>query len=61
MFTFQHTSEYAGQDKVQTIVTTDGVGLSDILGTFENFLRGAGYVFDGTITIVDEDLTYEEG
>lgn len=61
MFTFKHTSEYYGQPKVETTVTTDAVSLSDILQSVEDFLRGSGYVFDGSITIVNEDLTYEEG
>ena len=59
MFTFQHTSEYDNQPKVQVIVTTDAVSLPDILGTIEDFLRGAGFHFDGHITIVDEDFTNE--
>lgn len=56
MFTFQHTSEYDNQPKVQVIMTTDAVSLTDILGTVEDFLRGAGFVFDGHITIVDEEF-----
>lgn len=38
----------------QIQLSTTAQDLSDVLETFERFLRGAGYVFDGHITI---DLT----
>lgn len=33
--------------------------LSDVIGAFQDFLRGCGYVFDGTLDII-EDTTIEE-
>jgi hypothetical protein len=56
MFTFTHTSDYSGQPTVQINLTSDAVSLPDILGNFEDFLRGCGFVFDGHITIVDEEF-----
>ena len=56
MFTFQHTSEYDNQPKIQTIVTTDAVSLPDILQSVEDFLRGCGFHFDGHLTIENEDV-----
>ena len=36
-------------------LTTEHVGLVHILEDFEQFLRGAGYYFNGHLEIVEED------
>jgi hypothetical protein len=35
-------------------VETSASNLSDVLETFERFLRGAGFVFEGNVTIVND-------
>lgn len=51
--TFTSTSEYKNKETIE--VTTDAIVLTDILESFEKFLRGSGFVFDGHIDIVEED------
>ena len=34
--------------------------LTDVLAAFENFLKAAGYVFDGVVDIVPEDCAYSD-
>ena len=52
--TFTHESFYKGQPQSVTQKVTDAVTLPQLLQEFELFLKGAGFVFDGTIKIVGE-------
>ncbi len=35
--------------------TVNSVSLPDLINEFENFLRGCGFIFDGHLTIEDEE------
>ena len=43
--------------KITLEVTEDS--LTNVVEAFERFLRGAGFVFDGHLDIVDDDLEFE--
>lgn len=43
-------------DTSNVLVTSDAETLEDILTDFEDFLRGCGYVFDGHLDIIEEDI-----
>ncbi len=51
------TSETANADGSHTTVSvsTDAVGLPQILQEIESFLRGSGFCFDGTLDIIGEE------
>jgi hypothetical protein len=53
--TFTSAADYPGQPSTTCAVTTDAESLNEILGSFEQFLKGAGFVFDGTVEITNED------
>lgn len=55
MTTFEHVSEYDNQPRTVTHVRTDAVSLPELIGVFEDFLRGSGFVFDGHLDIVTEE------
>jgi hypothetical protein len=55
---FKLTQSY---DSTRTVTTTTtAVTLDDILEEFEMFLRGCGFVIDGTLDIVPNDTEYTE-
>lgn len=64
MSTFKFTQEYLDYEGVPESTRTvefKAEVLSDILEQFELFLRGCGFVFDGSLDIVPpEDNTDEE-
>lgn len=35
-------------------ISSESTDLAEVLETFERFLRGAGYVFEGKITIIND-------
>jgi hypothetical protein len=51
--TFSSIYDYPGQPVSTVENTTDAETLTEILKSFECFLRGAGFVFDGAIEVVD--------
>jgi hypothetical protein len=54
-FTFDYTWRDSDDNVVsRTRHTTADETLSDVLNAFELFLRGAGFVFDGTLDIVND-------
>ena len=54
-FTFDYTWRDSDDNVVsRTRHTTADETLSDILNAFELFLRGSGFVFDGTLDIVND-------
>jgi len=42
-------------DRTEITYTMEEVGLQEVLMGFENFLRGCGYHFDGSLEIVEQD------
>ncbi len=44
-------------DDVKLQMTTEAETLSDLIETFQYFLKGAGFHFDGNLEIVTEDDT----
>ena len=58
MITFTQKSERADwhNQPMETItLTTDAEELPKVLEAFERFLRGAGYVFKGSVTIEEDE------
>ena len=58
--TSKFTFDYTWRDENENVVsrtrhTTADETLSDVLHAFELFLRGAGFVFDGTLDIVNDN------
>lgn len=54
--TFTHTSNYVGQPETNLTMELKGdLSLSEVLENFAQFLRGAGYYFDGYVDIVNDD------
>jgi hypothetical protein len=54
-FTFDYTWRDSDENVVsRTRHTTADETLSDVLNAFEMFLRGSGFVFDGTLDIVND-------
>tara|TARA_A100001037_G_scaffold160116_1_gene144270 strand:+ start:2488 stop:2814 length:327 start_codon:yes stop_codon:yes gene_type:complete len=58
--TSKFTFDYTWRDEDDNVVsrtrhTTADETLSDVLNAFEMFLRGSGFVFDGTLDIVNEN------
>jgi hypothetical protein len=51
---FSSIYDHAGQPCVTSDHTTDAETLPEILKSFEHFLRGAGFIFDGDVQIVEE-------
>ena len=49
------------QPNAKRTVEFESVSLGDIISEFELFLKGAGFVFDGTLDIVDNDDVEEYG
>lgn len=45
---FEHTT---------VVIETNAVGLTEIVEAFENFLRGSGFVFNGYLDIVNNEIT----
>jgi hypothetical protein len=55
-FTFDYTWRDTDDNVVsRTRHTTSEETLGEVLNSFELFLKGAGYVFDGVLDIVDEN------
>ena len=57
--TSKFTFDYTWRDEDDNVVsrtrhTTSDETLSDVLTAFEMFLRGSGFVFDGTLDIVND-------
>lgn len=51
--TFTYENQYLNHTKIT--YETNAVSLGDVLAEFENFLRGAGFIFDGNLDIVKDD------
>ncbi len=51
MIVFKHTS----LDGDTTEVTCSSPSLSDVIESFERFLKGSGYVFQGTLDFVEDE------
>lgn len=56
--TWTHEDKEFMGDQVLSRVTleTEAEVLGEVLEAFEMYLRGCGYVFEGSITIVEDDL-----
>jgi hypothetical protein len=55
--TCSHT--YPGQPHSTVTVTTDAVTLPEVLSQFEDFLRGCGFHFEGSLELVEEESEHE--
>ena len=60
--TSKFTFDYTWRDEDDRVVSrnrhiTADETLGDVLTAFEMFLRGSGFVFDGTVDIVSEDTS----
>jgi hypothetical protein len=58
--TFNYTSKCELADRlrqptVTCVVTTDAETLPEILSDFERFLKGSGFVFNGSVTIGEDE------
>jgi hypothetical protein len=60
---FTFTSEFIGFGSPKNTMEFEADQIGDVIVYFEQFLRGAGYHFDGYLDIVphDENLTDEDG
>ena len=58
IFTFK--SKFQGFGSPEVTVEFECDQLSDVVVYFEQFLRGAGYVFDGNLDFVDDEQQFEE-
>jgi|CXWL01.1.fsa_nt_gi hypothetical protein len=47
-------------DTTTVRIESDTVSLPELLNDFEDFLRGAGFRFDGSLEIVDDEITDSE-
>jgi hypothetical protein len=63
MFKFENsTAQNYFNSPAETItVTTEAVTLDEILQSFERFLRGCGFSFEGVLDIVVDEPLEEEG
>ena len=52
---FKYHATYEGQPENHVTMETNAVTLDDILPAFEQFLKGAGFSFDGHLDIIDEE------
>lgn len=43
-------------DKTKIIMKTDAITLGEIITDFENFLRACGYVFEGELDFVNNEI-----
>jgi len=57
-FTWQHVAEDGRITRV--VYTSSADTLTEILADFESYLRGCGYVFDGTVEILSPSFTRSE-
>jgi hypothetical protein len=57
---FKFESRFVGFGSPKNTMEFEVDQLQDVLAYFEQFLKGAGYVFDGTLDIVppDEPIVY---
>lgn len=51
--TIEHRDEYNRPSNKVTVESYD-ITLPEIIRAFEHALRGAGFIFDGTLDIIDE-------
>lgn len=42
-------------DNSDLVMTCDTIVLSELLENFENFLKGCGYIFEGSVQIIDTE------
>ena len=54
-FEFKYRANYTGQPQYESVVKTSAETLPDILSDFEQFLRGAGFSFEGEVDIINEE------
>ena len=54
---FRYVNNHKGQESEITHRIPLDQSLNDVLKHFEQFLHGLGYVFDGTIDLVESDQT----
>ncbi len=47
-------------DKTTVIIRVDAVTLDDLVEAFEEFLKGCGFIFDGTLDIVEEEEEHDD-
>lgn len=45
--------------EIRVVHETDSVTLSEVVEAFENYLRGCGFIFDGHLDIVEDDIVDE--
>lgn len=46
---------YPGQPNTKIVMETDGVVLEDLLQSFEDHLRGCGFLVDGHLELVEDE------
>ena len=54
LITFTCDQNYEGQPKFTTMKSTDAEQIEDVLESFQDFLRGCGFQFDGSVQIGEE-------
>jgi len=57
---FRYVNNHKGQESEISHRIPLDQSLSDVLENFERFLHGIGYVFEGTIDLVEPDQTPHE-
>lgn len=57
-FTFK--SEFVGFGSPETSMQFEADDLGDVLNYFKQFLQGAGYVIDGELDVVPNEVFYGE-
>ena len=50
--TFICNDDHNAETRIE--LSTDAVGLDDVLDIFDNYLHACGFVFNGNVTIMDE-------
>jgi hypothetical protein len=52
---FKYKAAYENQPEVEVVYTTNAVTLDEILPAFEQFLKGAGFEFNGHLDFINEE------
>lgn len=55
MIKFEWINDYEDQSEEMVTYTTHAVNLEDVCNGFESFLKGMGFVFDGHVTIMEDE------
>lgn len=58
-YTGFNSMTYSSPPATITMEVTGDLSLSEVVEKFQDFLRGAGYVFDGHLELVDDEPSYQ--